>query len=141
MGWCLQGLLLFISCLVLSCFQSLSRVVTLWDPMDCSTPGFPVLHYLLRTSKCQSLSRVLPTLCSWDSLGKNTGMGCHFLLLSAGRCGPNRLQLQHRSASQLPGTISLSYQRWRFIVYSTIPASDYTHVTCLCWGWGIVFGR
>ena len=25
--------------------QSLSRV-WLWDPMDCSTPGFPVLHYL-----------------------------------------------------------------------------------------------
>ena len=21
--------------------------LTLWDPMDCSTPGFPVLHYLL----------------------------------------------------------------------------------------------
>ena len=20
---------------------------TLWDPMDCSMPGFPVLHYLL----------------------------------------------------------------------------------------------
>ena len=21
--------------------------LTLWDPMDCSTPGFPILHYLL----------------------------------------------------------------------------------------------
>ena len=26
--------------------QSLSPV-QLWDPMDCSTPGFPVLHYFL----------------------------------------------------------------------------------------------
>ena len=32
---------------------------TLWDPMDCSRPGF---------------------LCRWDSPGKNTGVGCHFLL-------------------------------------------------------------
>ena len=24
---------------------------TLWDPMDCSTPGFPVLHYLLELSQ------------------------------------------------------------------------------------------
>ena len=29
------------------CFcQSLRCVPTLWDPMDCSKPGFPVLHYL-----------------------------------------------------------------------------------------------
>ena len=26
--------------------QSLRCVPTLWDPMDCSKPGFPVLHYL-----------------------------------------------------------------------------------------------
>ena len=31
---------------------------TLWDPMDCS----------------------LPASLSWDFLGKNTGVGCHFLL-------------------------------------------------------------
>ena len=29
-----------------SSVQSLSRV-QLWNPMDCSTPGFPVHHYLL----------------------------------------------------------------------------------------------
>ena len=27
--------------------QSLSCVLILCDPMDCSMPGFPVLHYLL----------------------------------------------------------------------------------------------
>ena len=26
---------------------------TLWDPMDCSTPGFPVLHCLLELAKTQ----------------------------------------------------------------------------------------
>ena len=37
--------------------QSLSHVL-LCDPMDCSTPGLP--H-------------------PWDSPGKNSGVGCHFL--------------------------------------------------------------
>ena len=32
---------------------------TLCDPMDCSLPGFSV---------------------HWDSPGRNTGVGCHFLL-------------------------------------------------------------
>ena len=30
------------------CYCSINKLcLTLWDPMDCSTPGFPVLHYLL----------------------------------------------------------------------------------------------
>ena len=30
------------------CYCSVPKsCLTLWDPMDCSTPGFPVLHYLL----------------------------------------------------------------------------------------------
>ena len=33
--------------------------LTLWDPMHCSLPRF---------------------LCLWDFPGKNTGVGCHFLL-------------------------------------------------------------
>ena len=33
-------------CLTIVVFQSLSHV-RLCDPMDCSMPGFPVLHYLL----------------------------------------------------------------------------------------------
>ena len=33
--------------------------LTLWDPIDGSPPGSP---------------------CPWDSPGKNTGVGCHFLL-------------------------------------------------------------
>ena len=35
--------------------QSLSYLI-LWDPMDCSTPGFPVLHCLLEFA--QSLPMV-----------------------------------------------------------------------------------
>ena len=30
------------------CYCSINKLcLTLWDPMDCSTPGFSVLHYLL----------------------------------------------------------------------------------------------
>ena len=39
--------------------KSLQSCPTLCDPIDGSTPG---------------------SLCPWDSPGKNTGVGCHFLL-------------------------------------------------------------
>ena len=44
------------SCLDVSA-QSLQLYLTLCDPMDCR-----------------------PVLCPWNSPGKNTGVGCHFLL-------------------------------------------------------------
>ena len=54
----------FNKCLrLLSTVKSESEVAQscpiLWDPVDCSLPGF---------------------LCPWDSPGKNTGVGYHFLL-------------------------------------------------------------
>ena len=33
----------------------------LWDPMNCSTPGFPVLHYLLKLLKLMSVESVMPS--------------------------------------------------------------------------------
>ena len=40
---------------------------TLWDPMSCSRPGFPVLHFLPRLLKLMSIGLVMPsnhlTLC------------------------------------------------------------------------------
>ena len=44
--------------------ESLSRVKLFGDPMDCEAPPNPAR-----------------LLCPWDSLGKNTGVGCHALLL------------------------------------------------------------
>ena len=43
----------------MSVLSHFSCSLTLCNPMDCSPPGF---------------------LCPWDSPGKNTGVGCHFLL-------------------------------------------------------------
>ena len=34
---------------------------TLCDPMDCSTPGFPVLHYLQNLLKCMSIELMMPS--------------------------------------------------------------------------------
>ena len=35
--------------------------LTLWDPMDCSTPGFPVLHYLLDFAQIMSIESMMPS--------------------------------------------------------------------------------
>ena len=77
--------------------QSVSSVAqscpTLCNPMDCSTPGLPVHHQLPEfpqthahlvgdaVQPSHSLpSPSLPSFNLWDSPGKNTGVGCHFLL-------------------------------------------------------------
>ena len=39
--------------------QSLSRVLILCDPMDCSTQGFPVLHHLQGLLKFMSIESVI----------------------------------------------------------------------------------
>ena len=74
--------------------------LTLCDPMDCSTAGFPGLHRLPRFPQAHvhvvhtaaaKLLQSCPTVRPhrrqptklprpWDSPGKNTGVGCHFLL-------------------------------------------------------------
>ena len=40
--------------------QSLSHV-RLCDPMDCSTPGFPILHYLPEFAQTMSVESVMPS--------------------------------------------------------------------------------
>ena len=35
--------------------------LTLCNPMDCSTPGFPVLHYLLQFVQIMSIESVVPS--------------------------------------------------------------------------------
>ena len=52
--------------------------------MNRSTPGLPAAAAAKSPQSC--LTRCDPTdgpnrlLCPWDSSGKNTGVGCHFLL-------------------------------------------------------------
>jgi len=74
-----DGLHLFLFCFILPCFTELRGVCvggvflaycccfvaqscpTLWDPMDCSTPGFPVLHYLLDFAQIVSVESIMPS--------------------------------------------------------------------------------
>ena len=48
LGECRQGPVFFVLfCFFVFVFSAAQSCLTLCDPMDCSTPGFPVLHCLL----------------------------------------------------------------------------------------------
>ena len=57
---------------VFSCCSVAQFCLTLCNPMDCSMPGFPVLHYVLEFPQTQSIELVMPS---------NHLMLCHPLLL------------------------------------------------------------
>ena len=56
----------------MSCCSVAQSCPPLCNPMDCSTPGFPVLHYLLDLLKLMSIELVMPS---------NHLILCHPLLL------------------------------------------------------------
>ena len=58
-------------------------VLSLWDPMDCSTPGSPVLHYLLEFAQIhvRGVSDALSTLLTIISV--QVGSECGGLLLKS----------------------------------------------------------
>ena len=43
------------------CYSFAKLCPTLCDPMDCSTPGFPVLHYLQEFAQTHSIKSVIPS--------------------------------------------------------------------------------
>ena len=45
------------------CCSFIQLCLTLWSPMNCSTPGLPVLHYLWRLLKLMSIDSVMPSNC------------------------------------------------------------------------------
>ena len=51
LNWlCIWEIVLFENCLIQ--FSSVAQSsLTLWNPMDCSTPGFPVHHHLLELAQ------------------------------------------------------------------------------------------
>ena len=91
-------------------FSSVTQsCLTLCDPMDCSTPAFPVHHHSWSLPKLMSIESVMPSshliaavaaaakrfshvrlrphglqptrlLRPWDFPGTSTGVGCHCLL-------------------------------------------------------------
>ena len=43
------------------CCSIIQLCLTLCDPMDCSTPGFPVHHHLLELAQIMSIESVMPS--------------------------------------------------------------------------------
>ena len=53
--------------LPMTCRSLAKSYPTFWDPMGCSTPCFPVLHYILKFAQTRPLSRWChPTISSSD---------------------------------------------------------------------------
>ena len=77
----------------LSCYSVAKSHLTLWDPMDCSMPGFSVLHYLLGLAQTHViLTWRHPTISSSVTLyfALCKALSIHFLL----RAGDFHLILQ-----------------------------------------------
>ena len=83
---------------------------TLCDPMDCSTPGFPVLLYLLKLLKLMSIESVMPS---------NHLILCHPLLLLPSIFPSIRV---FSNESALPNTWP---KYWSFS-FSISPSNEYT---------------
>ena len=48
--------------IIISCYWSFAQsCLTLWDPMDCSMPGFPVLHHLPEFAPTHSILSMMPS--------------------------------------------------------------------------------
>ena len=47
---------------IFCCCYSVTKLrLNLWDPMNCSMPGFPVLHYLPEFAQLMSIGSVMPS--------------------------------------------------------------------------------
>ena len=46
---------------IIICCSVAQLCLTLWDPKDCSTPGFPVLHHLAEFAQTHSIQLVMPS--------------------------------------------------------------------------------
>ena len=86
---------------------------TLWDPVDCSTSGFPVPHYLLEFAQVhvhwlgdtiQPSYPLLPPSPSAFNLSQHWGL---FQLVGSLHQVAKVLELQHQSPNEYSGLISL----------------------------------
>ena len=69
-------------------------------------------------------------LCPWDSPGKNTGVGCYFLLQGIFQTqGPN-LHLLHWQVDSLPLSHQQSPTFMAYHIYSSIASTPASWVTC-----------
>ena len=91
--------------------KSLQSCLTLRNPLDGSTPGSP---------------------CPWDSPGKNSGVGCHFLLQcmkvkSESEVAQSCLTLSNPMDCSLPGASIHGIFQARVLEWGAIAFSTYMY--------------
>ena len=95
---------------IVSVVQSLKSCLTIFDPMDCSTPGFPVLHYLLELAQSH---------VNWvgDAIQSSLPLSSPSL--------PALSLSQHQGLSQWVRSSHQVAKYWRFS-FSIRPSNDYS---------------
>ena len=92
----------------MSCCSAAQSCPRLCNPMDCSTPGFPVLHYLLDLIKLMSIELVMPS---------NHLILCHPLLL---------LSLVFPSIRVFSNESTLRFRWPKYWSFSISPSNEYS---------------
>ena len=92
----------------MSCCSAAQSCPRLCNPMDCSTPGFPVLHYLLDLLKLMSIELVMPS---------NHLILCHPLLL---------LSLVFPSIRVFSNESTLRFRWPKYWSFSISPSNEYS---------------
>ena len=93
------------------------------DPMDCSTPGFPVHHQLPEPTQTQFIESVMPS---------NHLILCHPLLL------PHSIFLSIRVFSD-ESVLRIRWLKYWSFSFSIIPSNEYSGLNSLRIDWFILF--
>ena len=111
--WLLFGDIFGISILTGCCYSVAKFCVTLWGPMDCCRPGFPVLHYLPEFAQTHvrrvddAIQTSHPLSPAFPTLHLSQHQGLYQWVISSHQVAKVlELHLQHQSFSEYSGLIS-----------------------------------
>ena len=97
--------------------------------LNCRILDPEVLLLLFIHQSCLTLLQPARLLCPWDFPGKNTGVGCHFLLQEVFPTQGSNPSLLHLYTDSLP----LSQQRLpRLFIYQAVPGLSCSPRICSC---------
>ena len=105
--------------LLIETLQSTQSCPTLWDPMDCSTPGLPVFHQLPELTQTHVLESVMPS---------NHLILCHPLLL------PPSIFPRIRVFSS-ESVLCITWPKYWHFICSTSPSNAYSGLISFRMDW------
>ena len=104
---------------LICCFSVAQLCLTFWDPMDCSVPGFPALHHLLKLVQ------------TWVQLvSHGIQLSCHLSFPSP----PAFCLFQHQGLFQWVGSSRQVAKYWSFS-FSISPSNEYSRLISFVWDW------